>query len=495
MSWPTTPSSPPIPDKGIYPDLDNRVVTRLPAWLQSGPASIVEAGPARYVTIDGVAVGFAPEGMRSTFRVANPGAWDRDGDAIPDSLDILIGAKKTVLNGAAYKSTYRVIPYPGGDIPRTEGVCTDVVVRALRNAGIDLQKAVHEDAKVRPSAYPGIRKPDRSIDHRRVRNLLPYFKRYWSALPTDPKDDTVPWLPGDVVFLDTMHDHQPEHMGIVSDSLGASGLPLIVNNWTDGTTTAEMDLLSFVPVRGRFRVPAGALQVPKEHRGPEGLLARRGLGNPVRAGDGIPAPRQLLLVTTPTWRSTGGRLQRYRRDGAGARWRRDGAATDVTVGAAGLGAGRGLHGEAAVLSGLQAKREGDMTSPAGVFGLRHAFGPQPSAPYAPGAWPWRQTTERDRWIDDPTSRHYNTWQTTEDPLDWSSAEDLTSYRLGLVVEHNTMPVQPGAGSAIFLHVWKDRSTPTSGCTAMAHEELTSLLRWLEPSSNPVLVQVAGRVYE
>ena len=232
--WPSAPSPRPIPDKGIYPDLDARVATRLPSWLQTGPASVIEAGPARYVTIDGVPVGFAPKEATTAFRVDSPAPWDRDGDTIPDSLDILLGAKKTVLNAAAYKSTYRVIPYPGGDMPRTEGVCTDVVVRALRNAGIDLQKAVHEDAKVRRSAYPGITKPDRNIDHRRVRNLLPYFKRYWTSLPTDPKDASVPWLPGDVVLLDTMNDPQPEHMGIVSDSLAQSGLPLVINNWTDG---------------------------------------------------------------------------------------------------------------------------------------------------------------------------------------------------------------------------------------------------------------------
>jgi hypothetical protein len=202
--------------------------------------------------------------MPTTVEVNSLATWDRDGDAIPDSLDILLGAKKTVINGAAYRSTYRVLPYPGGDVPRTEGVCTDVVVRAFRNAGIDLQKEIHEDAKARPSAYPGIQKLDRSIDHRRVRNLLPYFVRNFVSLPVDPEDSTAPWLPGDVVFLDTMRDAQPEHLGIVSDRLGPSGFPLLINNWTDGTQTAEMDLLSFVPVRNRFRVPARKLSVPSE---------------------------------------------------------------------------------------------------------------------------------------------------------------------------------------------------------------------------------------
>ena len=262
VTWPSDRIARPVADTGIYPDLDDQVRVRPPAWLSTGPWTVLEAPGtnARYLVVDGVAVGFAPPDMPTTLRVESLSAWDRDGDAIPDPLDILLGAKKTVLNGAAYRSTYRVIPFPGGDMPRTEGVCTDVVVRALRNAGIDLQKEIYADAKVRRAAYPGIQKPDRNIDHRRVRNLVPYFKRYWTSLPVDPKDHSVPWMPGDVVFLDTMNDAQPEHLGIVSDELAASGLPLIINNWTDGTKTAEMDLLSFVPVRHRFRVPTGELK-------------------------------------------------------------------------------------------------------------------------------------------------------------------------------------------------------------------------------------------
>ncbi|PKN32272.1 MAG: hypothetical protein CVU63_19630, partial [Deltaproteobacteria bacterium HGW-Deltaproteobacteria-20] len=309
--WPTEARKPPIADTGIFGDLDAKVQVRLPGWLAKGPDVVVSTpgAEARFVVVDGVAVGFAPDLLPTTFEVASLSPWDRDGDGIPDPLDILMGAKKTVLNGAAYRSTYRVLPYPGGDIPRTEGVCTDVIVRALRNAGIDLQKEIHEDAKARRSAYPGIGNPDRSIDHRRVRNLLPYFKRYWTSLPEDPKDTSVPWMPGDVVFLDTMNDPQPEHMGVVSDRLGESGFPLLVNNWTDGHRTAEMDLLSFVPVRGRFRVPMGRLAVPAAHAGLGGLLSRSGLSVPV-------VHRQLVAVTIPTWDSSSGELRRFeRRDG------------------------------------------------------------------------------------------------------------------------------------------------------------------------------------
>jgi uncharacterized protein YijF (DUF1287 family) len=144
-----------------------------------------------------------------------------------------------------------------GDVPREVGVCTDVVIRAVRNAGIDLQKALHDDILRARAAYPMIKdKPDPQIDQRRVATLLPYFKRHWqrrSEKIDDPKD---PLRPGDVLFMDTFPSRSgPDHIGIVSDTIGPAGLPMVINNWTNGTVTAEMDLLTFVPVLHRFRLP------------------------------------------------------------------------------------------------------------------------------------------------------------------------------------------------------------------------------------------------
>jgi L,D-peptidoglycan transpeptidase YkuD (ErfK/YbiS/YcfS/YnhG family) len=323
-------------------------------------------------------------------------------------------------------------------------------------------------------------KPDRNIDHRRVRTLLPYFQQYWRALPA--LASAAPLLPGDVLFMDTLHGPEPEHMGIVSDRVGRSGLPLIVNNWNDGTRTSEMDLLSFVPVTHRFRAP-GRLQVRSEARGLGGLLARRGL---TLAG----AHRQLVLVTVATWKQSAGVLRRYERQARGG-WEPVGEPVQVRVGRRGLGRGRGLHGPEA-LGDLSSKREGDRKAPAGLFALGTAFGPEPSAPYR-GRWPWRAVGSRDRFVDDAASAVYNTWQRAPEsgaPA-WASAEELAMYELGLVVEHNPEPVQAGAGSAIFIHTWKDPATATLGCTALARDELQALLDWLEPAADPVLVQVAG----
>lgn len=181
---------------------------------------------------------------------------DHDGDGLVNTLDVLFGAKKLCLNKASYVSNYRALRYPGGDVPRSEGVCTDTLVRALRNAGWDLQREIHEDALRKPKLYPLEGKaPDANIDHRRIRMMLPWFNQNLVKVATD-----APYLPGDIVLFDTFPNKAgPDHAGIVSDRLGPSGLPLVVNNWTDGYVEQEMDLLGWVPVTHRFRVPMATL--------------------------------------------------------------------------------------------------------------------------------------------------------------------------------------------------------------------------------------------
>jgi uncharacterized protein YijF (DUF1287 family) len=94
-----------------------------------------------------------------------------------------------------------------------------------------------------------------SIDHRRVKTILPWFKRNMAARSARLDDAADPLRPGDIVFMDTFPSRPgPDHIGIISDRLGADGLPLVINNWTNGTSTAEMDLLGWVPVTHRFRI-------------------------------------------------------------------------------------------------------------------------------------------------------------------------------------------------------------------------------------------------
>jgi uncharacterized protein len=131
---------------------------------------------------------------------------------------------KQVIEGAieqtgytfSYDPSYARLSYPGGDVPLDRGVCSDVVVRAFRKAGVDLQKEVHEDMRRSFSAYPkqwGARRPDSNIDHRRVPNLMTYFKRARKDLPL--AKDPAEYLPGDVVAWDL--GNGLVHIGLVSN--------------------------------------------------------------------------------------------------------------------------------------------------------------------------------------------------------------------------------------------------------------------------------------
>jgi L,D-peptidoglycan transpeptidase YkuD (ErfK/YbiS/YcfS/YnhG family) len=311
--------------------------------------------------------------------------------------------------------------------------------------------------------------------------LLPWFKDNTQSLSIDPQDTAFPFLPGDILFMNTVGDGEPEHMGIVSDRAGRSGLPLVINNWNDGTKTAEMDLLVRVPVTHRFRM-GKAMVVQPTDQGFDALLTRVQLSIPV-------ASTQVIAVTTPLFESSGGTLTRWER--VDAHFTQVGQAIPVRIGKAGLGQGRGLH---RVRLTPKEKQEGDKRAPAGIFLLGTAFGRPAQRPYS-GLWPYRAVTARDFWVDEPSTPDYNSWQTLKPGVapPWS-AEALSMYPLALVVDHNFPGPKPGAGSAIFLHPWKEPKIPTVGCTAMAPEDLIQILAWLDPKQTPVLVQLAGQIF-
>ncbi|WP_010180823.1 DUF1287 domain-containing protein [Aquimarina agarilytica] len=99
-----------------------------------------------------------------------------------------------------YDPSYFSIDYPNGDVPKDKGVCTDVVIRAYRKIGIDLQKLVHEDMKANFNQYPKIwslKKTDKNIDHRRVPNLMTFFKRAGAEKKITKKNND--YLPGDII--------------------------------------------------------------------------------------------------------------------------------------------------------------------------------------------------------------------------------------------------------------------------------------------------------
>jgi len=154
----------------------------------------------------------------------------------------------------SYDPVYRVLSYPGGDVPMETGVCSDVVIRALRGLTIDLQKEVHEDMAVHFSAYPhewGLSKPDKNIDHRRVPNLKAFFKRRGCELSVSKQPDD--YHAGDVVTWNVCGSLP--HIGIVSDRKTESGVPLVIHNI--GRGTQEEDILFQYPVTGHYRIAKG----------------------------------------------------------------------------------------------------------------------------------------------------------------------------------------------------------------------------------------------
>ncbi len=149
-----------------------------------------------------------------------------------------------------YSPGYVKIPYPNGDVPLQKGVCTDVVIRALREVGTDLQKAIHEDAKKFPSRYPRISKLDSNIDHRRCPNMSAYFQKYANAIDIELKDPSE-WKSGDIVFWKLFGGK--DHVGVLSTKRNLNGFPFVIHNI--GAGVAEEDVLGNWTIIGRFRLP------------------------------------------------------------------------------------------------------------------------------------------------------------------------------------------------------------------------------------------------
>ncbi|HEU4951182.1 MAG TPA: DUF1287 domain-containing protein [Holophagaceae bacterium] len=149
-----------------------------------------------------------------------------------------------------YDSRYARMVYPGGDVPLDRGVCTDVLIRAYRHLGIDLQRLVHEDMLAARDAYPRawhMNGLDTNIDHRRVPNLAVFFARHGQTLSL-AKDASL-YRPGDLVLW-CLPRGLP-HIGIVSDRRTREGRPLVIHNV--GYGTREEDVLFAWTLTGHFR--------------------------------------------------------------------------------------------------------------------------------------------------------------------------------------------------------------------------------------------------
>lgn len=228
---------------------------------------------------------------------------------------------------------------------------------------------------------------------------------------------------------------------------------------------------------------------------------RRGPQRSVAATPASPAPavasplagvRQVVLVVTNDWNDNQGRLRRFARPGTG-RFHPVGDEIPVTLGKTGLAWGRGLHG--AALGPGPVKVEGDLRSPAGAFTFSTAFAYEPETLWKKSKMPMHRVTERTVCVESIDSQSYNRIVDEDDvtPRDWHNPDRMLRpdglYRYGLFVDHNTPETKAGAGSCIFMHLWRRPGAPTVGCTAMDQTAMQVLLAWLDPGKRPVLVQL------
>lgn len=192
------------------------------------------------------------------------------GELTEGQKKILNGAKKVLeqkaeydLSMAYYTTEYNEAGeftggkvFPGGDIDPKIGVCTDVIVRALRLGEVnDMQEEINKDVRNSWSDYPmkrwGAKKPDSNIDHRRVPNLEVWFAKYWEELPATYNHSD--YQPGDIVIWDLNQDGTHDHIGIVSDKV-VNGKIYIIHNFPDPGYVAEEDVLEEWQVVGHYRI-------------------------------------------------------------------------------------------------------------------------------------------------------------------------------------------------------------------------------------------------
>lgn len=204
---------------------------------------------------------------------------------------------------------------------------------------------------------------------------------------------------------------------------------------------------------------------------------------------------QAVVVTTDGWDNTAGRAAMFERKKTNGDWKQVGDAFPVVVGVNGLAWGELLNAD---MDMAKIKQEGDGNAPAGLFPLTASFGSgsKPNAVELP-------YTKLDRFtecVDDPKSSFYNRIANRMQVgnFDWRSSEKMLAvgeqYGLGIFVGYNSFPVEKDRGSCIFLHVWKDASSGTAGCTAMERRDLERIVAWASPAKNPYLVQMPREIY-
>ena len=173
---------------------------------------------------------------------------DANGNETDDYTDIMKGARRDALLHPKYVDEYYEDGYP----PAWKGVCTDLIWRAFKHAGYDLQAMVDADIAARTWAYPNVESPDPNIDFRRVPNLSVFFRTYGQSLTTDIYDIAA-WQPGDIVIFGN-----DAHIGIISEYRNKDGLAFVIHNG-GANLDREEDALTHDTVTGHYRFDASLI--------------------------------------------------------------------------------------------------------------------------------------------------------------------------------------------------------------------------------------------
>jgi len=207
---------------------------------------------------------------------------------------------------------------------------------------------------------------------------------------------------------------------------------------------------------------------------------------------------QAVVITTKNWSAVQGEAQIFERTNNKLKWKAIGKSFPVVVGKNGMAWSDALNELPSDTGRLLMKTEGDGKSPAGIFSLSSAFGTIEKNNRI--NLPYTKLGEFTECVDDVKSSHYNRIvnRMQVGNFDWKSSEKMLEirpqYDLGVFVEHNSEK-QAGGGSCIFLHIWKNAREGTAGCTAMARENMETVLYWLDAKRHPVLIQLPSEDYK
>lgn len=205
---------------------------------------------------------------------------------------------------------------------------------------------------------------------------------------------------------------------------------------------------------------------------------------------------QAIVVTTKNWNAVQGKAQLFERPTKKSAWKAVGKSFPVVVGVKGMAWGKELNELPSDTGRVLMKTEGDGKSPAGIFMLTSAF----ASTEQKVKLPFTKLIESTECVDDVKSNHYNKIvdKFQVGVYDWKSSEKMLAvgeqYDLGIFVAHNSERMK-GAGSCIFLHIWKDANSGTAGCTAMERANIEKIFGWIDSKKNPVLIQLPEDSYQ